>query len=251
MGRSVSVVAIDGCTAQINDLFTRAFPDAEPLLWDEATIRKQLRVIRRDPKRVHLRYIKTVSDWNESLRAWAVGCGNIVIDSQLEARELEATKAKILWVISNRMLFASIKGIDDADILGIDCGQHVTGFKNGRPVADLPLNFEELPVEPQCAAYLLAKAWGRPDIWQRFVAFRAKPDIESWSDLRTANIAGGTRCWSIWQRVEMMEFEITGKDYGLMGRYNRIAPSLALVEAALGLSEPSMDRLWKRQRAAP
>lgn len=246
MGRYVNVVAKKGCIGQINELFARSFP-GEFLVYDRARVEKEVEWCQTEGP-AHLRYITTPELWNESFTIYAEGRGQIFIESERTKKQTAELKAMVEWVIANRLLFDEVTGLQDADDLGVVLEPKVTGYAKGMKVIDNSPVFEKLPVEADNAVYQLAKRHDRADLWAAYRNFRECSNLDTWRALRCKVVPGGKAMLTVWQRVEALEFERTGIDAGLVGKYADSRPSYVMAEFAILVSEHSVLAIRESQR---
>lgn len=246
MGRYVNVVARKGCVGQINELYARAFP-GEFLVYDKARVEKEVQWCQTEGP-AHLRYITTPELWNESFPIHAEGRGQIFIESERAPERTAELKAQVEWVIDNRLLFETISGLQDADVLGVAIDPKIDGYSKGAKVPIYESSFDTLPVDADDPVYHLAKRFDRADLWEAYCRFRRIASLDTWRDLRSKVVPGGTAMLTVWQRVEALEFERTGKSFGLVGRYNTSVPTRPWVEYAILVSEGNVLAIRESQR---
>lgn len=246
MGRYVNVVARPECVSQINELYSKAFP-GKFLVYDRNQVEKEVRWCQtKGPE--HLRYITTAELWNESFPIHAEGRGQIFIESDRTKKRTAELKAQVEWVMANRMLFDSVSGLQDADELGIAIEPQLDGYARGVKVMSKQPSFDALPVESEDPVYQLAKRFDRADLWEAYCRFRTTNSLENWKELRCKVVPGGTAMLTVWQRAEALEFERSGKSYGLIGKYNTSVPTRVWVEYSILVSEGNVLAIRESQR---
>jgi len=230
MPYSVMVVAKAGCTEQINELWTQAGFEGE-LIMTEAAAKKEVDFIQSPKGQPHLKYVKTVDDWNKTFPIMAVGTGMIDIgglsfDKEENPDETARLTQQVQFVLDHRFLFQEIRGLDDArSALGMKIeGDFIDaqGKPRYHPVAD----FKELPARPTSKIFQACVQYDRPDIWAAYLAFEANQDEAAWVELRSKNIPWPTRVQpqprvvnTVWQACEKTAAARDGKDFGLLGRF--------------------------------
>ncbi len=230
MGYYVNVQAKAGCATQINELWARAGHTRE-LIWTPERIQHEIEYIHATPERAHLRYIRTVEDWNKSFPIMADGVGQVFIgsvgfDAKEDPEETQKLVSQVRFVLEHRFLFERVTGLSDArDALGMTdvAGDYLDA--EGKPGYYEQASFEKLPRRPDSPIYQACLQADRPDIWASWIAFTDSPSETTWAQLRNHvipwttryGVAGGMR--TVWQACEKAATERDGKDFGLMGRY--------------------------------
>lgn len=110
MGFYVNVKAKKGCLGQMNKLWKRQFGGF--LIYTPSRIKKEIEFLQNDEKSKHLRYIKTISDWDKTFSILANGSGQIFIrpygyseERSVEfEKENQEIKSQIKFVLDHRML---------------------------------------------------------------------------------------------------------------------------------------------------
>lgn len=255
MGTYVNFVAREGCEDQINAAYARLVGDEKQfIVYSEAVIRKEIEYIQSPAgdDQAHLRYIKTVEDWNRVFGSvMGSGRGQIKIsglDEEYELEEWTRLKRDIAFLIEHFALFKKIDGLDDARERGLTSFAY-DGFENGKPVKrqkPVPDSFATLERRSNDRLYQACVKHSRPDLWKRLLAFFesmkdetersvkvSEKTLEAWTDLRSATVPWVEGYHSVWQLCERKATEMDGLSYGLTGRFQKNYPSRQLLELAL------------------
>lgn len=242
MGYYVNVVAKPGCEDQINELWCEAF-DEDYLIMTEDRIAREIKALQTNPSMAHLSWVKTESDWTDVFPILARGLGQVFLDPD-EGDIIEdpgvyesyaALRAKVLWLQSNRMLFAEIRNLQDA-VIALELDYDFDGYENGRAVIYDAPDFARLPVEPKNSVYQRSLEMGNPSLWECFISWRDDPGVETWEALKSHSIPTGQIMGdTIWSLCEKMHAQRTGEPLTLAGVYQngRVPPMTDVVRAVL------------------
>jgi hypothetical protein len=230
VGYYVNVQAKSGCTAQINDLWTRA-GHAPELIWTPERIQREIERIHAAPECAHLRYILSIEDWNKAFPIMADGVGQVFIgsvgfDIEADPEETQQLISQVRFILEHRFLFERVTGLEDArSALGMADVEGDFLDAHGKAGYYEQASFETLPRMANSPVYQACLQAGRPDFWAAWVAFCNVPSEQTWERLRSYVVpwttkygkSGGLR--TVWQACEKAAIERDGKDFGLMGRY--------------------------------
>lgn len=239
MGTYFELVAKPGCEDQINAAYAASLgKEGNYLVYSDKIIESEIAYIH-SPKgkgQEHMRaWLHTVRDWNQAFPAFRSGTGQIKLSVD-DDESINKIKLIIKFVLENRMLFKSVKGLDDARRFGY-CdfqGDLIEDNKTKkRPPSDEP-TFDSLP-RGRSDIYKRCVEHNRPDLWNAYLKFKANPSDQNWRDLRTKTVPWKGLLLSLWEMVEKLSTQKDGKDFGLRGRFcDGNVPPLTVVCAALG-----------------
>jgi len=226
MGYYVNVYAKQGCEQQINELWSRAFPEESPLIATKDWIEGQIAYIKNDPEQVHIaNWCTSVNAWNKGFPIHAEGRGQIFIGSIFATEtndfsdEPNTLRKQIQWAMDHRFLFSEITGLQDA-AESLDMAISCDAIENGRDVTYEQASFASLPIMPKSFVYRLCVEHQNPRFWEAYLNFKESQDWENWSVLRHFLIPGELSLGrTVWQGCEALATQLDHKNYGLEGRY--------------------------------
>jgi hypothetical protein len=241
MGTYLEVVAKPGCEDQINAAYAKTTGKAgDYLVYSDSVIKSEIAYIHspEGESQAHLRIsLKTVDDWNEFYPGMRVGEGSAKLSGidDDDAAGIEDIKRTVAFVLEHRMLFSSIKGLDDARRLGY-CDfkdDLIEDNKSKKRPPSVEPTFADLP-RGQSEFYTKCLSHNRPDLWSAYLGFKDNPCESTWVSLRQKVVPWHSGMGGVWAAVERSATEKDGKDFGLMGRFrDGNVPTLMLVRAAL------------------
>jgi hypothetical protein len=224
MGFYVNVHAKKGCSRQINTAWKKQFGNS--LIFTPARIKKEIEFIKNDPKQQHLLYVDDIFTWNNTFPIHANGRGQIFLraygygedEAEEFSKEGEELRNKVQFVLSHRLLFEKITGLQDAvDTLNIEINGDFV--ENGKlEYYEQPM-FENLPQKHNHPVFKRCLLLDRPDLWESFLIY--EDEKSKWNELRNKVVIDSVmgRNATIWQRCESIATARDGVDYGLSGRY--------------------------------
>ncbi|WP_305906273.1 hypothetical protein Q9L42_020735 (plasmid) [Methylomarinum sp. Ch1-1] len=219
MSKYVNIIAKDGCSEQINELWLHQFE--LPIIYTAELIQQQIEFVRGDPRQQYLAsQLDTVEDWNRLVPVHAENCGQLFFLSEEYDEQYYRYREQVQWLLDHRLLFKSITGLQDA-IDELDMDIDGDAIIDGRLVHVPVLTFEDLPKLPNSKIYQYVQRFDRPDLWQGYLNFKEHPTEESWYALRHMIMprVDFLREKTVWATCEAFASRIDGKGFGLTGRY--------------------------------
>jgi hypothetical protein len=238
MGFYVNVTAKQGCAGQINALWKRTFKGF--LIYTPAQIKKEIAHMRTDPQQAHLNYVDSVKTWGETFPIYAKNRGQIFIRPLGYSHERHADFiienqnliAQINWILSHRLLFSRISGLQDA-AESLDMAIDFDYCEDGKMKHYTRPCFSALPKKHQHPVYEYCLNADRPDLWQEFLPLLDTPlvSVALWDNIKHKTVGKEilAKQSTVWQRCEAIAQAKDGVNHGLKGRYRN------------GLTPPQLD----------
>lgn len=192
----IHVTAKPGREEAINAFFQQELGE-DFLIWTRAQIAARIRAVNAGELEslAHLRgKLESIADWNLALPEMAEGHGSVLIadsEATLSPKQLIELRKYVLFIERHRQEFASIDGMDAAQMLLGGAGRKGIGV-----VA---------PDEPKSEIYILSVKYKRLELWTSYYRFRAEPTKATWEVLKSQIVP-----WRADRTVEALVSSIGG-----------------------------------------
>tara|TARA_B100002019_G_scaffold165370_1_gene142857 strand:+ start:1366 stop:2169 length:804 start_codon:yes stop_codon:yes gene_type:complete len=253
MGFYVNVVAKKSCVKQINTAWKKRFDGF--LIYTKEIIKSEIDYIHNNKDCKHLRYIKTIEDWNDTFSILKEYSGQVFLraygydeERQKEfQKEQTVLKEQIKFLLEHRFLFEKITGLQDAVSVFPDLEIDYDYIENGRNKNYFNPTFDKLPQPHQSKVFKRCLELNNPELWYNFLQLKENPNDFNLFDNLAHTIINRDKGLgeTILQRVELIQRVVEGLSENLstISYYmkNKKVPTLFEIRKVISLNQEEFD----------
>jgi len=178
MGSYINVKSKAGFANLINELWAEQFDGF--LIYTPKIIKKEINLCSENKNF----QIRTIKEWNDNFIILAQNKGQLFFKSDITEEEKKILIEKVNFIINNRMLFKTIRNIQEA-AYSLGMNFNFDHFENGEIKKDIIVDFSNSPEHPLNPVYKICKQFNLFNLWDAYQdIFNKGMSLKRWENIK-------------------------------------------------------------------